>query len=305
MRNARMSGGNLGQGFRLGAEMLTRGYAVNEPYNTCGAMSRPGQLSTDATSTMGKGLPGLIGGGRKASRCIPRKSRKANRKGRKMRGGRYEAVLQGAEFEALGPRGGMMATAGTLPCERGAGAYVSPTESTLPARQAGGAAQLAPAPFLEEKTAGYTQEPSKWLDSVGAPIELRTPVGGQLPAAACKTTGGGKRKNMRGGDEEDLNEFGYSSNNPLGSISTNVFTSSSAPTGNVSAPAGNVPKPAENAITKPAENATMTVAPAATQGGRRSRKSRKASRKASRKNRKASRKASRKNRKASRKNRKH
>ena len=211
MRNGRMSGGNLGQGFRLGAEMLTRGYAVNEAYNTCGAMSRAGQLSTDVTSAMSKGIPGLAGGSRKANRKANRKSRRASRKGRKanrksrraqrkMRGGRYEAVFEGAEYEALGPRGGMLASAGTLPCERGAGAYISPTQSTLPARQEGGAAQLAPAPFLQEQTAGYTMNPSRWLDSVGAPLELRTPVGGQMPVPACKTTGGGRRKNIRGGD---------------------------------------------------------------------------------------------------------
>lgn len=332
MRNGRMSGGNLGQGFRLGAEMLTRGYAVNEAYNTCGAMSRPGQLSTDAISTMGKGIPGLAGGGkRRHSRKAFRKSRRGNRK---QKGGRYEAVFEGAEYEALGPRGGMLATAGNLPCERGAGAYVSPTPSTLPARQAGGATQLAPAPFLQEQTAGYTMRPSTWLDSVGAPLELRTPVGGQMPVPACKTTGGGRKK-MRGGvtvtDQtayvgrlqdalrnlgEEIASMENSDPNKQSLIEQELKLKETLATEQATldtlvaaaqppaaensqttpvAPVGSLPP----AATEPNSTRLNNTGQLPTQGGRRgnrkaSRKARKSSRKSSRKARKSSRKAYRK-----------
>ncbi len=133
------------------------------------------------------------------------------RRRKTMRGGRYTTDLAGtaADFgAAMGPRGGMLADTLRIPGETGG----SPTACTAPAApgtaptpMAGagegllpgfmkGGAQLAPAPFLQEQTAGYTFEPSKFLDSVGAPIALRTPVGGQLDVPACKTTGGGKRR---------------------------------------------------------------------------------------------------------------
>ncbi len=187
-----MNGGGLGQGYHLGTEMLSRGYAVVEPYGTCGAVSRPGMMSTDQTSTMAKGIPGLSGGGKRRSRRVQR-GKKSGRKAQ--RGGRYEAVMSGAEFEALGPRGGMMATAMRAPCEAGQGsALPSPTAITAPAYKGG--AQLAPAPFLQEQTAGYTNMPSTWLSSTGAPIQLHQPVGGRMDTPACGQTGG-----MRGGDD--------------------------------------------------------------------------------------------------------
>jgi hypothetical protein len=192
----KMRGGAWGQGWRNEAEMIAPGYPVIGGYPSCGALSRPGML-TEGDVPKG-GLPGLTGGGRR-------------RRGT-MRGGRYTTDLAGtaADFGAsLGPRGGMLAdtmriageTGGSpTPCSAPVGAAAAPTpmagagEGLLPGLMKGGAAQLAPAPFLQEQTAGYTFEPSKFLDSVGAPIALRTPVGGQLDVPACKTTGGGRRR---------------------------------------------------------------------------------------------------------------
>jgi hypothetical protein len=271
--NATMRGGNLGQGFRLGAEMLTRGVAAIEPYGDCGAVSRPGQLSTDVTGALAKGLPGVSGGGRGKRSGKKNGSKKNGSKkngSKKQRGGRYEAVMTGDEFVALGPRGGMLATAGQLPCERGAGAYVSPTVSTMPSRQAGGGgAQLAPAPFLQEQTAGYTMKPSEWLGSTGTPFELRVPVGGRMDVPACKTTGGGRRR--RGGGNQNYSE--NQENSPL------------------------IDGSGELQFSLP--EATLASRNSLEGGRRRNRKASRKSRKVSRKNRKASRK----NRTASRKSR--
>ncbi len=187
------SGGGLGHGYAYGTEMLTRGSPVIDAYSSCGAVARSGTLTTAEISGMKGGLPGLTGGSRKrrAQRKQSKKSRKGSRK-YKMRGGRYETVFAGAEYDALGPRGGMLATAGRIACETGVAPHVSPTQSTAPAvaMSGGGALQLAPTPFLQEATAGYTHEASKFLDSVGAPIMLNVPVGGRMGTPACSQTGG-------------------------------------------------------------------------------------------------------------------
>ncbi len=194
-RNGRKnySGGGLGSSYSFGQEMLARGYPSVDSFSSCGAVARSGTLTTAEISGMKGGLPGLTGGSRKrrAQRKQSKKSCKGSRK-YKMRGGRYETVFSGAEYDALGPRGGMLATAGRIACETGVAPHVSPTQSTAPAvaMQGGGALQLAPTPFLQEQTAGYTHEASKFLDSVGAPIMLNTPVGGRMGTPACSQTGG-------------------------------------------------------------------------------------------------------------------
>ena len=201
----KMRGGAWGQGWRNEAEMIAPGYPVIGGYPSCGALSRPGMLAEGDVAGLTKaGLPGMSGGARRKS--------KTNRRRKTMRGGRYTTDLAGtaADFgAALGPRGGMLADTLRIPGETGgsptactapAAPGTAPTpmagadQGILPGFMKGGAAQLAPAPFLQEQTAGYTFEPSKFLDSVGAPIALRTPVGGQLDVPACKTTGGGKRR---------------------------------------------------------------------------------------------------------------
>ncbi len=261
-RNGTMRGGSWGFGYRNG-EMLSLGYPEHARYESCGGVSRPGMLSTEAAAGLAKGLPGMSGGRRK-SRASHRKSRR-----RTMRGGRYETVFDDAAQLGLGPRGGTLASVNSLGGERGAGTpYPSPTECTGPKMtgggvgcskmpvenptkykagdevyiksashnglrirgpvtitsvvssippigysgidaegtlswipeskiideaMSGGGAQLAAAPFSQEQTAGYKFEPSTYLNSVGAPLDLRTPVGGQMGVPACKQTGGRRR----------------------------------------------------------------------------------------------------------------
>ncbi len=192
-RNGTMRGGSWGFGYRNG-EMLALGYPAHERYDSCGGVSRPGMLSTEAAAGLAKGLPGLSGGGRKGSRSAHRRRR--HRSARKQRGGRYETVFDDASQLALGPRGGTLASVASLGGERGAGTpYPSPTECTGPKMTGGG---LAPAPFSQEQTAGYKFDASTYLDSVGAPLALRTPVGGQMGVPACKQTGGRRRRRGRG-----------------------------------------------------------------------------------------------------------
>ncbi len=309
----KMRGGAWGQGWRNEAEMIAPGYPVIGGYPSCGALSRPGML-TEGDVPKG-GLPGLTGGGRR-------------RRGT-MRGGRYTTDLAGtaADFGAsLGPRGGMVAdtmriageTGGSpTPCSAPAGAAAAPTpmagagEGILPGFMKGGA-QLAPAPFLQEQTAGYTFEPSKFLDSVGAPIALRTPVGGQLDVPACKTTGGGSKFVV--GDTVKLSALALKDKDFRRIHPTLNASSVGTITGYVGIPGYVAPvNPLENknafaGVYDVDFNGTIIklgdmMLEKATNGGRRRRSVRRASRKAVKGSRK-NRKSSRKNRKASRKNRK-
>jgi len=196
-RNGTMRGGSWGFGYRNG-EMLALGYPEHARYESCGGISRPGMMSTETTAGLAKGLPGLSGGARKRSaRHNRRSAHRRNRSAKqKQRGGRYETVFDDAAQLGLGPRGGTLASVSSLGGERGAGTpYPSPTECTGPKMGGGG---LAPAPFSQEQTAGYKFDASTYLDSVGAPLALRTPVGGQMGVPACKQTGGRRRRRGRG-----------------------------------------------------------------------------------------------------------
>lgn len=51
-------------------------------------------------------------------------------------------------------------------------------------------------PFLTSPTAGYSNQPSTWRDSVGAPVELQIPYNARIMNPACIKTGG-KRKTRR------------------------------------------------------------------------------------------------------------
>ena len=209
-RNRNIQGGGLGQGYMNGAEMLSRGYPVVQAYNSCGALSRPGVMTSAEISSFKGGLPGLSGGGsrrmrkNKASRKSRGQHKRRTHRGRRMHGGRYGMSMTGDEFLALGPRGGMMATAERISCESGVPPHVSQTTPTQPsvAMRGGGALQLAPTPFLQEQTAGYTTSPSSFLTATGSPILLNIPAGGRMGVPACEQTGGRRGRKQSGGQED-------------------------------------------------------------------------------------------------------
>jgi hypothetical protein len=53
-------------------------------------------------------------------------------------------------------------------------------------------------PFLTSPTAGYSNSPSTWRDSVGAPVELQIPYNARIMNPACIKTGGKRRGTRRG-----------------------------------------------------------------------------------------------------------
>ncbi len=215
-RNRNLQGGGLGQGYANGTEMLARGYPAVQAYNSCGALSRPGFMTTAEIGSFKGGLPGLSGGGsrrhRKGRRGTHHIRRGRKHRGtRRMHGGRYGMVMEGPEFAAAGPRGGMMATAERIACESGIPPHLSQTTPTAPPLRGGGALQLAPSPvmngggalqlaptpFLQEQTAGYTQLPSDFVGQTNAPIMLNIPAAGRVEVPACAQTGGRRHKHRK------------------------------------------------------------------------------------------------------------
>lgn len=194
-RNRKTSGG--GWGF-TGASSVPG--QVNNPMvysgiGDCRATQPSGYV------TLGKtvGLPGMSGGGLAVSGCSRRSCRKNRRNSRKQNGGRYTFNL--ADAGSVAPNGAAWWAATYPPVQRIAceGSTPNPmnpgphTPSTQPALQKGGSAQ----PSLGgdnlayyAPTAGYSNDPSTWKDSVGAPVQIQTPFGARSMNPACLTTGG-------------------------------------------------------------------------------------------------------------------
>ena len=114
--------------------------------------------------------------------------------GRRMKGGRYTADLgAGILADAAGPGFSGYPVISRIGCEGGLvntsppGALANPTP--LLAGGAGDASYIAP-------TAGYSNGPSTFVDSVGAPVLLQQPYDARMMNPACLKTGG-SRKNRR------------------------------------------------------------------------------------------------------------
>lgn len=170
-RTRRHRGGGLGHSYTFGAPIvanLDAGQTV-VPQSSCMAEVRPGYITSPAPAG---GLPGMGGGGRR------RKGKKARRT---QRGGRYS-------FDLSATFGGTPLTAGipqvvSIPCE---------SARPNPLNQHGGVGGVDSA-FYSAPTAGYTNTPSTWLGSTGAPSMLQTPYDARILNPACMKTGGGRR----------------------------------------------------------------------------------------------------------------
>jgi hypothetical protein len=191
-------GGNLGNGYTIGGPVAATapGDALRVTYSSCDAGTRPGLLGSVAHT----GLPGVspsMFGGKRRSRSAHRKgSRKARSRSTRQRGAGYG--FSAPVSTDLGTQGGLAGIQRTA-CDLGVGEYRSPTISTLPAEAMKMSGGSAPFPMaLEVPTAGYTQGPSPWVGSTGAPVELAIPVAGRAgPSAACMQTGGKRKRRSR------------------------------------------------------------------------------------------------------------
>jgi hypothetical protein len=167
-------GGNLGHTYSLGGPLTPQhpigNTAVVIPSSSCMANPRFGEVSFPTT---GLGLPGMNGGSR-----------------RKQRGGRYSFDLS-APLNPAAPWAGGIPPVMRIPCES-----ALTTVNPLNKVQMGGVGGPDSA-FYAAKTAGYTNTPSTWLGSTGAPSLLQTPYDARTTPPVCMKTGGGRRGRRR------------------------------------------------------------------------------------------------------------
>jgi hypothetical protein len=172
----KQQGGNLGHSYTFGAPIVPGlGNAAEViPQSSCMATSRFGMIPTPQT---GLGLPGMSGGFRKG--------KGKGKKSRKQRGGRYSFDLANPVPGGAAPWAGGIPQVMRIPCESAVANPMNP-------RQLGGAP--GDVAFYAAPTAGYTNTPSTWLGSTGAPSMLQTPYDARSMPPVCTKTGGGLRK---------------------------------------------------------------------------------------------------------------
>ena len=169
----KLRGGGLGNTYTFGAPIvanLDAGQTV-VPQSSCMAADRFGTVPVPTT---GLGLPGMSGGRRRALR---------------QRGGRYSFDLSAPAPGAAAPWAGGIPPVMRIPCESS-----STTANVLNAVQKGGVGGIDSA-FYAAPTAGYTNTPSTWVGSTGAPSLLQTPYEARTMNPACLKTGGARRGN--------------------------------------------------------------------------------------------------------------
>lgn len=176
---------------------------VNTPIGDCRAAPPPGFISSMAAFQ--KGLPGLSGGSRK------------RRNNLNQMGGRYGFDLANPVPGAAAPWAGGIPQVQRIACEGSTPNPLNPgphTPSTAPPapsgnsllaggrrntrrnrRQGGGGLGTDNLAYYAP-TAGYDNQASRWVDSVGAPVLLQKPYDGQAWNPACVKTGG-KRRNRK------------------------------------------------------------------------------------------------------------
>jgi hypothetical protein len=161
-----MRGGNLGNTFSLGAPILGNNAATVYTGSSCLAQARP-MVSPPSFG----GLPGMAGGGRR----------------RKQRGGRYSFDLS-QQLTPAAPWAGGIPQVQRIPPEAAIHNPLNPV-------QMGGVGGVDSS-FYAAPTAGYSNMPSTWVGSTGAPSLLQTPYAASTTPPVCFKTGGGRRKKM-------------------------------------------------------------------------------------------------------------
>jgi hypothetical protein len=175
-RTRRYRGGGLGNGYTFGAPIVSNldaGQTV-VPQSSCMAEVRPGYISNPGTAS---GLPGMGGGGKRSKRT------------KRQRGGRYGFDLSASANFGGTPWGSGIPQVMSIPCE-------SARANPLNAVQMGGVGGVDSA-FYSAPTAGYTNTPSTWVGTTGAPSLLQTPYDARTLNPACLKTGGARRSRRR------------------------------------------------------------------------------------------------------------
>jgi len=179
-RKRRQRGGD-GNSYSFGAAVAPGAPYASEVVqgSSCMAAARSGMISGYSPPGLG-GLPGMAGGRRRSKRTKRSKSKRSKRT-KRQRGGRY--MIAPAAYPADSSSGPNV----FAPVVKG-----NSCESQI----GGGADTLA----YYAPTAGYTNNPSPWVASTGAPVLIQAPYEARSMNPACLTTGGGtKRSGKRRG----------------------------------------------------------------------------------------------------------
>ena len=184
-------GGGLGQSYTFNPAPIIGGVDTGisfKPESSCMASVRPGTLADFSPAGTG-GLPGMGGGRRRMRKGTRGRRMRAKRSRRRQRGGRYSFDLGSASTIAAGtPWGTGIPQVMSIPCES---ARSNPLNL-----QAGGVGGIDSA-FYTAPTAGYSNTPSSWVGSTGAPVQVQTPYDAGILNPACMKTGGARRRRVK------------------------------------------------------------------------------------------------------------
>jgi hypothetical protein len=192
---SRKQRGGAGNAYSFGAPIVAglgdSAEVIRMP--SCQAVTRPGEI---AGYPMSGGLPGMsrsfFGGGKAARR------RRAATRRRRQAGGGYTFDLSASPMY-----GGTPYTSGPpevlrTPCEGSVPNPLNPgphTPSTQPPMRGGGSGGLGVDNLgYIAPTAGYSNGPSGWVASTGAPVQVQIPYDARAMNPACLKTGGGRRR---------------------------------------------------------------------------------------------------------------
>lgn len=196
-RGQRGGGAGIG-GYSIGGP-ITPGAPIGntaevKPMESCLAVQRFGTI---APPTSGLGLPGLSGGAR---RRRGRGGRRGATRRRTQRGGRYSFDLSSSATFGGTPWGSGIPQVQRIPCEGSTPNPLNPgphTPSTAPPMRGGAGLGVDKLAYYAP-TAGYSNTPSPWVGSTGAPALLQTPYNAGEYNKACLATAGGGRRKRRG-----------------------------------------------------------------------------------------------------------
>ena len=191
-----------GAGYSFGVHSVApeAPYAQEVIYGTplipdCLSATRPGMAGPISGTG---GLPGFIGGMRPSLNEASIEAQVNTPANTMLKGGRYSFDVGAGPISPSTPFLGSYPEVVRIGCEGGLvntsppGALPNPT----PLTQSGGVGGIDSA-FYTAPTAGYGNQASQFVDSVGGPVLLQQPYDARIMNPACLKTGGSMRRKLR------------------------------------------------------------------------------------------------------------
>lgn len=193
-RKRRQNGGD-GNSYSFGAAVAPGAPYASEVVqgSACMAAARPGMISGYSPPGLG-GLPGMAGGRRRSKRRGTKRSKRSKSTKRSKRTKRTKR--RGTKRTKRQRGGRYMVAPAAYPADSSSGPNVfAPVikGNSCESQIGGGADTLA----YSAPTAGYTNQPSPWVASTGAPVLIQAPYEARSMNPACIKTGGGRKRGKR------------------------------------------------------------------------------------------------------------